>query len=305
MDPGPAPERRPSCGARISAAPPDFRKRVSFAPVRRLAAVLLLAAARPAGGQEASAPIQDNSFLVEEAYNQEPGIVQHLQLFIYDWKSTGWVWTFTQEWPVPDLKNQLSFTVAMARVERGASSHAGLGDLALNYRYQLVGSGEAQVAVAPRFTIFFPTGSYARSLGAGSVGLQFVVPASIVLSDRFVTHWDLGLAWTPQARNAQGEKANLLVPNAAASVVFLAKPNWNLLLESIWVRTESVAGSDSVEVGETVLVSPGIRYAWNFASGLQIVAGVGFPIGVGPSRGQYSVLFYLSFEHPMWKALEH
>ncbi len=88
------------------------------------------------------------------------------------------------------------------------------------------------------------------------------------------------------------------MPYAGASVVFLARPTWNLLLETLWVRTESVSGADRVEVGETLLISPGFRYAWNFKSGLQIVAGVGVPIGIGPSRGQYSMLFYLSFEHP-------
>ena len=27
--------------------------------------------------------IQDNSFLIEEAYNQEPGVVHHIQIFQY------------------------------------------------------------------------------------------------------------------------------------------------------------------------------------------------------------------------------
>jgi len=254
--------------------------------------------ARAATAQEASAAIQDNSFLVEEAYNQEPGVVQHFQLFLWDWKSGGWAWTFSQEWPVPRLTHQLSFTALLARVERQGSAATGLGDLALNYRYQLVGDGNAKVAVAPRLSVFFPTGSYARSLGAGAAGIQVAVPASVVISDRFVTHWNAGIAWTPQARGEQGERAALVIPSVGASVVFLAKPNWNLLLESLWVRTESVAGPHSVEIGQTLLVSPGLRYAWNLRSGLQIVAGIGVPIGIGPSRGQYSALFYLSFEHP-------
>ena len=272
--------------------------------MRRLAVFLLLVAARNASAQPSNGPIQDNSFLVEEAYNQEAGIVQHLQQFVYDWKSSGWVWSFTQEFPVPDEKNQLSYTVLLARAEPGAGPATGLGDLALNYRYQLVGGGQASVAVAPRFTIFFPTGSYARSLGAGAAGLQALVPASIVLSDRFVTHWNAGVSWTPRAHDPSGERASLVIPNAGASLVFLAKPTWNLLLESIWVRAESVVGPNRVQVGETFLVSPGVRYAWNLEGGLQIVAGLGVPIGVGPSRGQRSILFYLSFEHPMWKASE-
>jgi outer membrane putative beta-barrel porin/alpha-amylase len=265
-------------------------------------AAICFAAAAVASAQEPSGPIQDNSFLVEEAYNQERGVVQHINLFLYDWKSGGWAWTFTQEWPVPDRKNQLSYTVLLSRVGHDGGSDTGLGDLALNYRYQLIGSGESKVAMAPRLTVFFPTGSYARSLGAGSVGVQLGIPVSVVLSDRFVVHGNVGALWTPQAKDPERDRAALLVPDAGASVVFLAKPNWNALVEGLWVRTESVAGQNSVTIRETALVSPGIRYAWNFKNRLQIVAGVGFPIGVGPSRGQYSVLGYLSFEHPMWDA---
>ena len=270
--------------------------------MRLLAAAVLLALAGAAGAQEPTGPIQDNSFLIEEAYNQEAGVVQHIQLFLYDWKSKGWAWTFTQEWPVPNETHQLSYTVLLSRVEHDSGSNTGLGDFALNYRYQLIGNGEAKVAMAPRLTVFFPTGSYASSLGAGSVGVQVGLPVSVVLSDRFVAHANAGALWTPQARDPKGDHARLVVPYAGASLVFLAQDNWNALVEGLWVRTESVAGENSVTIRETALISPGIRYAWNFKSGLQVVAGVGFPIGVGPSRGQYSVLAYLSFEHPMWDA---
>jgi hypothetical protein len=46
----------------------------------------------------------------------------------------------------------------------------------------------------------------------------------------------------------------------------------------------------------SIIVIPG-RWAHNFASGLQIVPGVAYAIGVGPSRGEQSAFFYLSFEH--------
>jgi hypothetical protein len=42
-------------------------------------------------------PIQDNSFLAEEAYNQEPGVVQHIQTFTPLWNSRTWAYSFTQE----------------------------------------------------------------------------------------------------------------------------------------------------------------------------------------------------------------
>ena len=56
------------------------------------------------------APIQDNSFLLEEAYNQERGVVQTIQTYARIAGTGDWAYTLTQEWPVPDEKNQLSFT---------------------------------------------------------------------------------------------------------------------------------------------------------------------------------------------------
>src|SRR5262249_32007190 len=44
--------------------------------------------------------IEDNNFLVEEAYNQEFGVVQHIQNFQRYWNSKDWIYTFPQEWPV-------------------------------------------------------------------------------------------------------------------------------------------------------------------------------------------------------------
>ena len=52
-------------------------------------------------------------------------------------------------------------------------------------------------------------------------------------------------------------------------------------------------------------ISPGIRWAYNFKNGLQIVPGIGVPLGVGPSAGETGrALFYLSFEHPFRKLPE-
>src|SRR5689334_10839155 len=57
--------------------------------------------------------IQDNSFLVEEAYNQNFGVVQHISSFTRFWSSKDWNYTFTQEWPVPgNARHQLSYSLA-------------------------------------------------------------------------------------------------------------------------------------------------------------------------------------------------
>ena len=46
--------------------------------------------------------IEDNSFLIEEAYNQDPGVIQHISNFLY-LKQNTWIYTFTDEWPVPGM----------------------------------------------------------------------------------------------------------------------------------------------------------------------------------------------------------
>lgn len=53
---------------------------------------------------------------------------------------------------------------------------------------------------------------------------------------------------------------------------------------------------------DSFFISPGLRWARNFPGGLQIVPGIAFPIGTGPSRGDRAVLFYVSFEHPLRRA---
>lgn len=66
--------------------------------IHRYALALGLATGIPAlATAEGAKKIQDNSFLVEEAHNQEAGVVQHIQSFMYLRQSKEWAYTFTQE----------------------------------------------------------------------------------------------------------------------------------------------------------------------------------------------------------------
>ncbi len=261
---------------------------------------LSLAAAGCAGAEEPAKPIQDNSFLVEEAYNQEAGVVQHISTFSRNRVTRDWVYTFTQEWPVPDVKHQLSYTLPYQRIQVAPDGRSALGDVLLNYRYQLFGDGNAAVAVSPRFSLVLPTGDERQLRGSGAVGYQAFLPVSVALSPSLVTHWNLGATWTPGARNAAGEKADLTTWSMGQSFIWLAHPNANAMLEFAFSSGETVAGPGLKGRVDAFFVSPGVRFAINFKNGLQIVPGLAFPIGVGPSKGENSVFFYLSFEHPMW-----
>lgn len=263
-----------------------------------LAGAAAAAAQEAAGsGGKAAPPIQDNSFLVEEAYNQEEGVVQHINFFQRNARTGEWIATFTQEYPVPRIRHQLSYTAAYQRVEGPDGKASGLGDVALNYRYQLVGDGEANVAVAPRVSVFLPAGDERRGLGTGSTGVQVAIPVSTVLSSRWIAHWNAGGTVTPSARNDRGDKAQTLGYYGAASVIWLGS-SFNGMLESVWSYSQNVVGPHKTAGATSFLVSPGVRWSYDFPSGLQIVPGVGFPIGLGSSRGQRSILLYLSFEHP-------
>jgi hypothetical protein len=239
--------------------------------------------------------IQDNSFLLEEAYNQEAGVVQHIQSFMYMRKSKDWFYTFTQEWPVPDETHQLSYTIPLLHLTDPAGT-TGLGDVALNYRYQAVLKG--RVAFSPRLSLVLPTGDYKKGHGAGAVGLQTNLPLSVELSDSIVTHWNLGATHTPNSKAPGGAKADTTGFNYGASIIYLASERFNLMLEAAGTRSEIVQHDGSKQRDRTFFVNPGVRFAHNFSSGLQVVSGVSVPIGVGPSSGQRGVLLYLSFEHP-------
>src|SRR5262245_43995826 len=63
--------------------------------------------------------IQDNSFFIEEAYNQEPGVVQHILNVPINFMNGSREITpsFTQEWPVFSQTHQFSYTIPYAFTE--------------------------------------------------------------------------------------------------------------------------------------------------------------------------------------------
>ena len=245
-------------------------------------------------------PIQDNSFLAEEAYNQEPGVVQHIQTFTRMWNSKTWAYTFTQEWPIPThWRHQLSYTLSAAQTDR--SLDPAFGDLLLNYRYQILGDGETRLAVAPRATLILPSGSLKNASGYGGVGVQSVIPASFVLNRHLVSHYDFGGTWVPRAHDATHDVAASYGYNATGSLIWLAHSRINGMFESTWTSSHLVSRPHGTDVQNTLWLAPGARFAFNFRSGLQIVPGAAYVAGAGPSSGDNGVFLYLSFEHPMWK----
>lgn len=226
---------------------------------KRIVLATLALAATTLAAQEPAQPIEDNSFLMEEAYNQETGVVQHINTLMRVREGKFWTYGFTQEWPLLGQRHQISYTVGL---------QPGVDELAINYRLQVAGIGGDGPALAPRVSVLMPLGD------AGDKGLQFNLPASVALGSRIVTHWNAGATLVRHAPS---------VYNAGASAILLLTPTVNLMMEVVWEGTGR-AGEDEL------IVNPGIRWAHNIGS-LQVVPGIAWP-------DARDVFFYLSLEHP-------
>ena len=241
----------------------------------------------------APAPIKDNSFLVEEAYNQEAGVVQHITTFAGPLSGRGWAFSFTQEWPVTGMKHQFSYTLPVI-----SAVNTGVGDVPLIYRYQLAGAEGGSMAVAPRLAAIVPSGDATRGMGTGAFGLQANLPVSAEFSPSFTMHTNAGVTITPGAEDAFGNRATTRSFAAGGSIIWLASPTFNVMFESVWTSTDAVAGADITSRTSSFVIAPGIRRAFNLSGGTQVVPGLAFVKGLGDNRSQEDLFFYLSIEHP-------
>jgi hypothetical protein len=260
-----------------------------------------VAAAQAPTGEAA---IEDNSFFIEEAYNQEAGVVQHINTLV----ATGparrdLFYSFTQEWPVHGQRNQLSYTIPVTRL---SGQSTGLGDVLLNYRIQF-GAGAARWAMAPRLSAVLPTGSVRRRLGDGTLGLQVNLPVSFKLSRTVVTHWNAGATLLPRAQgplSAGGRPHRTLTNfNLGGSIIAPTNLPVQLMLESVVNFESEIGAGGSVDRSTEWILSPGARIAINLGS-LQIVPGMALPLTRSAATTVHDLFFYLSFEHPFSSAAQ-
>lgn len=235
--------------------------------------------------------IQDNSFFVEEAYNQEAGVVQHIinLPIAFTGGEKEVTPSFTQEWPLFSQTHQLSYTLPY----NFNSSDNGFGDIALHYRYQVLMETDRQPAFAPSFTLALPTGDRDKGFGSGRVGYETNLPFSKVVSDRWTVHFNAGASLVP---DVQGH--DLVNYNLGASAIYGVSNDFNFMFEMVADWEEEVDEVGHVDQAASVLISPGARYAFNLPDDLQIVLGAAVPVGVSSDSPDWGMFFYLSFEHP-------
>ncbi len=248
--------------------------------------------------------IEDNSFLVEEAFNQEAGVVQTIFGGLFS-RQSGWALNFTQEWPAPSIRHQLSVSIpvnglTLADGERGPD---GLGDIALNYRYQLMEEGPGKPAIAPRLTGLTPTGNQGRGLGVGAWGWQMNLPVSKQHHD-FYFHGNVGMTWYPRVRtDSDGTPApdvTLISPTIAGSTIYRLRPMLNLMLESFVTWQEAPTGPGRTGRLAVSVVAPGVRGGWNHGES-QFILGAALPVTWADGAAHLGLFTYFSYETRFWK----
>lgn len=247
--------------------------------VRSLILLGALASSASAQSVPPSAPapfaITDNSFLVEEAFNQEPGVVQ--SIFNVRADENAWLSTFTQEWPLFTQTHQISYTITFGSLGNGT----GLGDAAVHYRLQLTTERPGRPAISPRFSVLLPTGSDDKDLSAGSAGYEVNLPVSRQFGDIYL-HANAGYVHYPED--------DYVAPKIAGSAIWRARAMVHLMLEGV---AEFVEAGPSRETVTTI--SPGLRAGWNRGEA-QTVVGVAVPVQFAYGRTDASVLAYFSYE---------
>lgn len=233
------------------------------------------------------APFQivDNSFFMEEAFNQEPGVFQNILGFVSSEDGT-WEVAFTQEWPAGTQRHQISYTVPLA----GGPGPSGIGDVLIHYRFQALTETAARPAFAPRLSFILPTGDEDDGLGTGHVGVQTNFPLSKQVGDVYL-HWNAGLTYQRQ------EGLDLWTPNVGTSAIWRVFPMLNLMLETVLHFQEVPAGPGST-IRETVwFLSPGVRGGWNLGDH-QLVVGAALPLALTDAADDLAFFGYLSYELP-------
>jgi hypothetical protein len=257
---------------------------------------IILVLASLLSAQMASAEaIADNSFLVEEAYNQEPGVVQFISVFNKPVKGTDWTYTLINEIPIGDETHQFSYELPYSSIE--ASDEKGLEDIKFNYRQEFFRSDK--IVTTGRVSLTTPTGNDEKGFGKAAMGYEASLITSVNITDKWFQHWNLGAGITPDAKNTAGEKADNSKYFWAVSNVYLFADNLNFMLEFAGSEEEETTGAKAAVYGSQVVMSPSVRYAFNVGD-WQFVPGVAFPMGVTSNAGDNEVLLYLSIEGKMF-----
>ena len=250
------------------------------------AIVLLLVTLSTARAQETG--IRDNSFLIEEGYNQEHGVVQHILTNQAVWYAQTEVdptsnFDFTQEWPMVGERVQWSYTLRLAVPFEAAAMH---------FRYQWMNERDHALSMAPRlsFLLAYETDRPLENM----LGYQVNVPISKEFDRKRMGHANIGATFTPPLTGQVSlDNHESWTYHAGGSIIYALRMNVHVMTEFL-----SYIHSDRQP---TYIINPGVRYAVNPSRDAQWVFGTGLPLQFGNRIESYGMFLYMSLEHDFLK----
>lgn len=268
-------------------------------------------------GDEGPKHIRDNGQLVEEASNQEAGVVQHIFNWVTLWdfnargRTRDFGFSYTMELPLGSQKHQFSFTTLFLTsfddpVGGPVTQQGDVGDTLLNYRYQLLGEGDEPLWCAPRFSLILPTGDERFGQGKGQLGYLFNLPISWY-GETFDFHFNLGGILIPGVSlplDAPGQatpRRDLRTVNLGGAVYWKPKENLHFFVETLALWLEDINDLGRRESQNQLFLNPGFRYAICQLDQVEWVIGVGVPIGLTRDTPDIGVFAYMSVEHDFCK----
>jgi hypothetical protein len=248
---------------------------------------------------------EDNSFLLEEAFNQPMSVIQNIFNYNLDnirYKNAQF--SFTQEIPLTDLTHQLSYTFVYNFAENpNGGMNSGFGDMNISYRPMLLGEKDWAMVI-PRFTLIIPTGKSSDGLGNGAPGFQFNMAVTKRPTRKLVTHLNAGFTYLYKSdrysfsnnENKLAYEHDLLFENVGASIIWYPVRKANLMVEYISNFISGISEENTITRDHQQIINPAFRFCIDNGK-MQIVPGIGLPIQI--MNGKYDhtgLFFYLSFE---------
>lgn len=229
--------------------------------------------------------IEDNSFLLEEAFNQSPGIIQYTASAKFHHGTAALNFEF--ELPIRGESHQLSFSIP-AKVFQ---SNTGMEDLVFSYRPLLSGR-QRWLMLTPKISVILPTGNFAHGLGNGTFGLEWNIAMTKRISRKLISHINAGSSYSLCDTQLEILEKRLQSRFAGMSVIFAVARRFDLLAEVIAADEVSAP----VKSHLSLIGNPGFRLLLNI-NGFAVVPGMSTPIEILSGRPRLSqVLFYLSIE---------
>lgn len=273
--------------------------------MRCLPVLLLLVPAAAIADDET----RGSSFLLEEAYNQSPGVAQHrlrsrLSTDHQDEGARALELTVAQEWPIGSERHQLSWELPWSgeydAKDRWEPCCSGVDDLRINYRYALLLEDPDFPALTPRFTVIVPTGDEKTGHSNGEIGFGFGVPMSKEAGP-FSLHANTAIEWTPGvspelAIGVRARERDVIRLAMGGSAILILHPRMQPMVEVLSTWGDEIEDTGLVRRTRETFVSPGLRWGTPLGGG-NVVLGFAAPIGVGEESPPWSALLYFSFEH--------